>query len=744
VPTKTRYLPTQTKKMPTPVYISDRPADSDTLGRDHFAKSLAHSLLFVNAGDGLVVGIEGSWGTGKSTVIGFVKKQLLEGDDTGLKPIIVDFNPWMVSNTGALVEALITQIAASIHLDTRSPEKSIKAGQKLFGYIGLLKHLKYFKYVPGVSWFGNIAEDTAEMAGTVGDGVKAAQDALADMEKILPTFDLARRKAEVVQALRELDRPIVVIIDDLDRLPADEIRLTVQAIKAVADFPRTTYLLAYDREIVAKALGNGDPATGLSYLEKIVQVAYPIPPLFQHQLRNFADKKVKELLTMLSLNLRDYESANYTKAIKLVADLARHPRDIVRLMNRLILSLPATRNEVNSVDVIVFEALSQRFPSVRDSVHRQPTDFIGQAFRGDLDNEETEIDWADWARLESERENDVPRWEKHLPVNESERAVAKRVFAFLFPTASANSHNAPEDELRMADPDRLARYFRMTSLDNVPEAREIHDVLEKPDALATMLDNADGPELIYLLEWIFNYAPSCPDPDTYGSIDKLINAATNAGSSAELTSDLASLFAKVLDRLLRGSPKDERSECFNLIVTKAPLSISETILLEAAAEQGKWNVRPEMIKSEQTQIVADGEVVDVAIKTWSNRVRESIQHGTLSNEARMHAILYRFAQLSFAYEETYVAVTKICSTEDGLRKFLSVHVAESPFNSMDNFALVEDAQVLADRIAASKLKEEYAWLGELIVSDEFANKIRNQAARLKVIKSLYRSDQTSS
>lgn len=729
--------------MPTPVYISDRPADCDTLGRNHFAKSLAHSLLFVNAGDGLVVGIEGSWGTGKSTVIGFVKKQLLEGDDTGVKPILVDFNPWMVSNTGALVEALITQIAASIHLDTKSPEKSIKAGQKLFGYIGLLKHLKYFKYVPGVSWVGHIAEDTAEMAGTVGEGVKAAQDALTDMEKILPAFDLARRKAEVVDALRELDRPIVVIVDDLDRLPADEIRLTVQAIKAVADFPRTTYLLAYDREIVAKALGNGDPETGLSYLEKIVQVAYPIPPLFQYQLRNFVDSKLKELLTMLGLELREYESNNYAKAVKLVTDLARHPRDIVRLMNRLILSLPATRNEVNSVDVIVFEVLSQRYPSVRDSVHRQPTDFIGHSFRGDLDNDETGIDWVAWAKLESEKKNDGPRWEKHLPLDKSERAVVKRAFAFLFPTEPVNSDKAPEDELRMADPDRLARYFRMTSLDNVPEASEIHHGLKNPDTLATMLESCDATELVFLLEWIFNYAPSCAAPDTYGSIDKLTDAASNVGSSGELTRNLAELFAQVLDRLLRLSPPNKRSECFNLIVRKAPLSISERILLDAAAEQGKWVVRPERVEPIEAQLVTDSEAVDMAIETWSCRVKEGIQQGTLSNEANMHRILYRFAQLNFAYEETYGAVTKICSTEDGLKKFLSVYKSDSPFNSMENFGLVEDAQVLADRIAASKLKDEYAWLAALITSAGYANPIKEQAVRLKGQKRPHHSGPTS-
>lgn len=728
--------------MPTPLYISDRPSKSDALGRNHFAKSLAHSLLFVNEGDGLVVGIEGSWGTGKSTVIGFVKKELCDSNDASLKPIIVDFNPWMVSNTGALVDTLVTQIAAAIHLNTEAPEKAIKAGQKLLGYVGLLKHLKhlkYLKYVPGIGLAVHIAGDAAEIAETIGESAKSAQEALDDTEKLLPTLDLAKKKAEVVEALHELDRPIVVIVDDLDRLPADEIRLIVQMIKAVADFPGTTYLLAYDREIVANALGNGDRAAGLSYLEKIVQLAYPIPPLFQHQLRNFVDSKLKEVLEMLDLNLRDYEFANYGKAVELVTRLARQPRDIVRLMNRLILSLPAIQNEVNVVDVIVFEALSLRFPTIRDSVHRHPVDFIGHTFRGDSD-EEAEMNRIAWAMTNSKKGNEESPWEKHLPTEELDLVIAKKACTFLFPSLSKQREKVPEHELRMADPDRLARYFRMTSLDDVPEVSEVHKGLENPKVLAKMLENTDGPDLAFLLEWIFNYAPSCPAPDTYGSIKELTCAASNVDSTGGLTKDLAQLFAKVLTLLLRQSSPDKRDQCFNLIVTKAPLSISEPILLKATTEQGKWHMCPEKVKPVGMRLVASGLVVDEAIKAWSDRVRESIQHGTLGNETQMHSILYRFAQLNFAYIETYDAVAKICLTEDGLKKFLSVFVEGSPFNTVDNFSLVEDAQVLADRIAGSNLKEEYAWLATLITSDKYLNAIKAQAMRFKGLKGSCRSD----
>jgi predicted KAP-like P-loop ATPase len=485
----------------TPTYFPDRPAETDALGRAQFAKSLARALLSVSAGDGLVVGIEGGWGSGKSTVIGFVKKELLEYGGDGLKPIVVDFNPWMVSNTGALVDALVTQIAAAINLNPSSPEKAIKAGEKLLGYVGLIKHLKYLKYIPGTAFAGYIAEDVAGIAGGVAEGAKDASSALEDLKKLLPSLDLAKRKSEVVEALRDLDRPIVVIVDDVDRLPADEIRTVVQAIKAVADFPRTTYLLAYDRRVVAAALGNGNVEPGLSYLEKIVQVAYPIPPLFEYQLRNFVDKQIHALLSGLGIELRDYETSAYQRAVGHLTHLARHPRDVVRLMNRLMLSLPGTRNEVNAIDVIVFEALSQRFPQVRDSVHHHPTDFTGgYAFRGDSGLDADEFNWTDWAALDAERKDDKPLWAKHLPQQEPDYTTATKVCAFLFPEGTGKRDRVPEDNLHIADPDRLARYFHMTSLESVPEVSDIHEKLSKPEALAEALANGEHAELVFLLE----------------------------------------------------------------------------------------------------------------------------------------------------------------------------------------------------------------------------------------------------
>ena len=184
-------------------------------------------------------------------------------------------------------------------------------------------------------------------------------------------------------------------------------------------------------------------------------------------------------------------------------------------------------------------------------------------------------------------------------------------------------------------------------------------------------------------------------------------------------------------RLIRNADPDKRNECFRLTIAKAPLSIAEKVLLEAAVEQGKWPVHPERIKAPEAQFVSDSGVFDAALTNWSARVRECVELGKIAKEPRMHSILYRFAQLNFAYSETYEAVTKICSSDDGLRVFLSIHIKNSQFDGVDMYGLVEDAQALADRINASVLMHEYSWLATQLTTTELATAIKDQSVRLK-------------
>lgn len=77
--------------------------------------------------------------------------------------------------------------------------------------------------------------------------------------------------------MREEDLKIIVSIDDIDRLSEEEIIAVFQLVKALADFPKTIYLLAFDYDVVVKALGKIQHGDGKEYLEKVIQVPFEIP-----------------------------------------------------------------------------------------------------------------------------------------------------------------------------------------------------------------------------------------------------------------------------------------------------------------------------------------------------------------------------------------------------------------------------------------------------------------------------------
>lgn len=708
-------------------YIHDRPATDDSLGRVHFAEALSRSLVLPKGSSGLVIGIEGSWGSGKSTLIGFITNNLSK-ITTGNVPIVVEFNPWMVSNTGALVEALIGQIAASIGKNFPEGKKGIEVSRKLLNYIGLLKNLKY---VPGLSWAGHVAEDIPDImqavATAAAQGTDTAQKAIGDFEKLLPTLNISQKRAEVVAAMEELNHPMVIVIDDLDRLPAEEIRAMIQAIKAVADFPRTTYLLAYDRDVVACALAV-NKESGLSYLEKIVQVAYPIPSLSQRQLKQFANNKVLAQLKALNITLREYEKERYERAMSLLTMLARHPRDVIRIINRLTLSLPATHGEVNTADVIVFEALSQRHPDLREKIRKHPADFIGHFFRDDQIDENDDADWSEYFKDENKDKTENP-WLKHLPQDEHDLRISKKACLFLFsPQKDRGYRVVSEDYLGIADPDRLARLFRMTSIEEVPEAKEIHELLQNPDRLKNAL--CEDEQLLFLLEWLINYAPSCLAPDVLGCVEKLAEVSMELTSQCKLTSEVARKLATLIERLLRLKISGYEN-CFLITAKKASLSISEKIVLAAAAEIGKWGNSQERVESIDRQLISNNNIVDQAIQLWLARVREYINQGNLHKEPLLFPILYRFAQLNNdAYEDSYEAISRMCETDEGLAAFLR-HFEKDGHNLGDRLMLVQDAETLARRITNSTLNDEYFWLAEILREEKTIKFVQEQVAKHK-------------
>jgi len=229
-------------------------SSEDNLGRATVAQEFAQSIRDIDTSLGLVVGILGPWGHGKSSFVNLMREQFTEA------PVItvIDFNPWMFSGSNQLVNFFFSEIAAELRI--RNKSRFGQAADWLAQYAAILKPVSQFIPFPG--------------AAAIGEASAAALSGIAETTTAERSTNQLRQN--ITQALTALDEPIVVIIDDIDRLTTNEIREIFKLVRLTASFPNIIYLLAFDRERVEQALTE-DGIPGRAYLEKIVQLSFDVP-----------------------------------------------------------------------------------------------------------------------------------------------------------------------------------------------------------------------------------------------------------------------------------------------------------------------------------------------------------------------------------------------------------------------------------------------------------------------------------
>lgn len=194
------------------------------------------------------------------------------------------------------------------------------------------------------------------------------------MQKLTESKDIVSLKEDVGKELSKLDRRILIIIDEIDRLASDEIRQLFRLIKAVADFPNITYLVAFDREIVTKALASEQANTGESYLEKIIQVPFELPLPEPSELHRLFQEQAQQIFTGYDETIFDdvYWGNIFYDGI---APFLTSPRAVNRLVNTFRVTYPAVRGEVNLADFVAIETLRVFCPLAYSTIRSNKSEF---------------------------------------------------------------------------------------------------------------------------------------------------------------------------------------------------------------------------------------------------------------------------------------------------------------------------------------------------------------------------------
>lgn len=358
----------------------DRPISAtqdDRLGLAHVADYLARTLTIQHAASGLVIGIEGKWGSGKSTLINLTIDALKKQEP--LCPEVVTFAPWLVGDRDELLRTLVDElVAAAVRIDPieaaiDAEDASLGRWKKLQRSITPSRHWRVKQKERLRKQAAGKLKAFGQMAGTVGKFAKASGDwgvpggaAIgAALERggdaagaLFGAGSLSKRKSELVDVLKLLSRPIVVFVDDLDRLEPREASEVLRLIRAVADFPNVIYVLSYDPDIVAQTLTKSiQVEDGHAFLDKIVQVSFKVPEPEAFDLRRWFFDEVGKLFRQ---DLEDNGTGNgneLTRRLAYAVDVegGRYlatPRHVVRALNALRLHAVPVRERIDVADAV--------------------------------------------------------------------------------------------------------------------------------------------------------------------------------------------------------------------------------------------------------------------------------------------------------------------------------------------------------------------------------------------------------
>lgn len=403
----------------------------DLLGRKKFASELGKELMAYSKknSDGITISITGEWGSGKSTLLSYLKKELLV-DQNKVNNTIIEFNPWIFYKEGNIKEAFLIHFALALK-DFKTKTNSIS--KKVRDFISAFRFLKNINAI----------------AGNAQEGLEKALDYFSKNDSITEI------KEEIEKILLKSNKKIFVLIDDIDRLAQPEILQLMQLISLVMNFSNVYYILAFDKEIVVRSIEKEYDERGLDYLEKVIQIDYPLPIIKREKLESL----FFQMLSKLSDEYKITFNNNTIRSLWNYHGLGEYfttIRDFKRFFNSLLFRLPLIAEDINVNDFIAIEAIRI---------------FDNEAYNNFYLIYSTNL-----------RKRDIPEAIFKDEQLKDFRVPASDIIRAVFPKSSLHYMRTDTNLKRIYDSAYFERYFSLLIDENDISEKDFNGFMQSPDA----------------------------------------------------------------------------------------------------------------------------------------------------------------------------------------------------------------------------------------------------------------------
>lgn len=636
--------------------------------------------------ESLVIGIEGEWGSGKTSFVNLILEDL---DST--KALIIKFNPWNFSDQNELIKDFFDSIIDI--LKKEGGEGSEDRVKKVKDYSSKLLKRSELTIAPEFSAFGLINFKLGEVC------------------KIGSDDPIEKQKEIINNLLKEIGKRIIIVIDDIDRLDSHETKLIFKLVKITANFANTIFLLAYDRGKVCERI-NEEGIKGEDYLKKIIQVSFTLPKPDPQDLFGI-------LFSDLDATIKDFDEKYWDDARwgnlfhSSFKKLFPTIRDIKRYISSLRLDLEIIgKEEINPIDFLGIEAIRVFAPDVYLAMFDEKRTFTA-----------TDIVFAGYDDTR-DRNGRKKICEKIITTKAPDGLadIIREIIKQLFPQINglySNAHYGSDwqqgwrKQLMVCSTDFFDKYFSLSVPSAVLSEKRLNDFLEKIDDVKLLTEELNKfqkeGKLQLLLERLLDHLDNWNDQQKENLLISVFDFTEDVEDKKRNMYDLQDIATQTMRlgyQSLKWVGKDNRVNFFEKILGSTKSIFSPIQVVSVLNQEVK---KSEKRESQEEPLLTRKEI-DELLPICVAKISKAASNGTLSTNKRLTYLLYRWRDWG-SEEMVKKYIVDMLETDEGL------------FSILNGFILESMSQGMGDYVAKRIRRIDKKSLGKFINIDNLDKKI---------------------